>query len=62
MEGVFFTPLATGDYAGTAGQNQTKAQWIADKLVARGQGILVIQPEFGRAVEFPISPRTTLIR
>ena len=62
MEGVFFTPLATADYAGTAGQNQTKAQWIADKLVARGQGVLVIQPEFGRAVEFPVSPRTTLIR
>jgi hypothetical protein len=62
MEGVFFTPWATGEYAGTSGQNQTKAQWVADKLVARGQGQLVIQPEFGRAVEFPISPRTVLIR
>ena len=62
MEGVFFTPRATADYAGTADQNQTKAQWIADKLVARGQGVLIVQPEFGRAVEFPVAPQTTLIR
>ena len=46
MKGVFFTPLATGEYSGTGGQNQTKAQWIADKLVARGQGILESLLEF----------------
>jgi hypothetical protein len=62
MEGVFFSPQATADYSGTADQNQTKAQWIADKLIARGQGVLVVQPEFGRAVEFPVAPQTTLIR
>ncbi len=62
MEGVFFTPLALADYSGQGSQNQTEAQWVADKLLARGQGQLVIRPEFGRAVEFPILPRTTLIR
>lgn len=44
MEGIFFTPLATGDYSGTSGHSQIDAQWIADKLVARGQGTLVIHP------------------
>jgi hypothetical protein len=62
LEGVFFTPLATADYSGTSGQNQTDAQWIADRLVVRGSGFLVVQPAFGRAVEFPQAPRTTLIR
>jgi hypothetical protein len=62
MEGVFFTPLALAEYSGTSNQNQTKAQWVADKLLARGQGLLVIQPEFGRAVLFPTTPRTLLIR
>jgi hypothetical protein len=62
MEGVFFMPLATADYSGTGGQNQTDAQWIAHRLVARGQGQLEIQPAFGRAVEFPSVARTTLIR
>lgn len=61
MEGVFFTPLATGDYSGTSGQNQTKAQWIADRLVARGQGTLVIQPAKDRGIPFG-NPVTTLIR
>lgn len=61
MEGVFFTPLATGDYSGTSGQNQTEAQWIADKLVARGQGTLVIQPAKDRGIAFG-NPVTTLIR
>jgi hypothetical protein len=59
---VFFTPLATADYSGTSGQNQTNAQWIADRLIARGSGMLVVQPAFGRAVEFPQAPQTTLIR
>lgn len=61
MEGVFFTPRATGDYSGTSGQNQTKAQWIADRLVARGQGNLVIQPAKDRGIPFG-NPVTTLIR
>ena len=62
MEGVFFTPWALADYSGTSGQNQTEAQWVAYRLLARGQGLLVIKPEFGRAVTFNFDPRTTLIR
>ncbi len=62
MEGVFFMPRATAEYAGIGGQNQTQAQWIADKLVARGNGQLEILPAFGRAVEFPVDPQTILIR
>ena len=62
MEGVFFTPWALADYSGTSGQNQTEAQWVAYRLVARGQGLLAIKPEFGRAVTFNFDPRTTLIR
>lgn len=62
MIGVFFTPIATADYSGTSGQNQTEAQWIADKLIARGGGELVVTPRF----EFPFKPpdafRTTIIR
>ena len=62
MEGVFFTPLATAVYIGGSGQNQTEAQWVADKLEAGGGGALVVKPAFGRAVEFPLAPQTILIR
>lgn len=62
MEGVFFSPWALADYAGTAGQNQTDAQWIADKLVARGQGQLVVTPKFEFPFKVDAVPRTTLIR
>lgn len=62
MVGVFFIPRAKADYSGTSSQNQTKAQWIADKLEAHGQGVLRIQPAF----EFPFkqdgSARSVLIR
>lgn len=61
MEGIFFTPLATGDYSGTSGQNQTSAQWIADKLVARGQGTLVIRPSVERGISLG-NPIVNLIR
>lgn len=53
LEGAFFTPLAQAQYAGTSGQNQVRAQFIADSLHARGQGTLIVSPEHGRAVEFP---------
>jgi Flp pilus assembly protein TadG len=53
LEGAFFTPLAQAEYAGTSGQNQVRAQFIADSLHARGQGTLIVSPEHGRAVEFP---------
>jgi hypothetical protein len=59
---VFFTPLATVDYAGTAGQNQTNAQFIADKLNARGQGLLVVAPQIGHAVDFDAAVASTLLR
>jgi Flp pilus assembly protein TadG len=62
MEGVFFMPRATADYAGGGGQNQTDAQWVAYRLVARGGGQLEIRPAFGRSVEFPRLPQTVLIR
>lgn len=61
MEGVFFTPRATGDYSGTSGQNQTDAQWVAYRLVARGQGRLVIRPSEDRGIALG-NPVTTLIR
>ncbi len=53
LEGVFFTPFAQAEYAGTAGQNQVRAQFIAKSLHARGQGILAVAPEAGRSVDFP---------
>jgi len=62
MEGVFFTPWAQAEYAGTSGQNQTNAQWIAHRLHSRGQGQLVIRPAVDRAVPFTGIPETTLIR
>ena len=63
MTGVFFTPLAIGAYSGTSGQNQTDAQWVADKIVAQGQGTLVVRPSFDRAVDYVVqSPNTVLIR
>ena len=62
MSGVFFTPLALADYSGTGGQNQTDAQFIADRLVARGQGQLVVAPVFGHSVEFNPPPRSVLLR
>lgn len=62
MVGVFFSPWATADYSGTSGQNQTDAQWVADKLVARGQGKLVVTPKFEFPFKVDSSPRTVLIR
>jgi hypothetical protein len=62
MEGVFFSPWALADYAGTAGQNQTDAQWVADKLVARGQGQLIVTPKFEFPFKIDAVPRTTIIR
>jgi Flp pilus assembly protein TadG len=62
MEGVFFTPLALTQYTGQGSQLQVNAQFIADKLSAGGQGILVVAPEFTRAVQFPVEPQSILIR
>ena len=62
MEGVFFTPLATGIYQGNGGLAQVNAQWIADKLWLGGNGTLVVRPQYGRSVQPPASPGTVLIR
>jgi hypothetical protein len=62
MIGVFFSPWATADYSGTSGQNQTDAQWVADKLVTRGQGLLVVTPKFEFPFKVDAVPRTTIIR
>ena len=62
LEGVFFTPLAQAEYAGTAGQNQIRAQFVAYRLHARGQGLLAVAPGLGRTVEFPLPPESMLIR
>jgi hypothetical protein len=62
MEGVFFTPWAQAVYRGQGGLSVTKAQWIASRLFATGQGALVIRPDVDRAVPFIGVPETTLIR
>ena len=62
LEGAFFAPLATIEYTGHGNQSQVRAQFIADKLHAGGNGTLIVAPEFGRAVTFPTNPTTDLIR
>ena len=62
MEGVFFVPIVSVEYAGQGAQKQTKAQFIADKLHARGNGTLTVAPVAGRAVDLKSVPQTTLIR
>jgi hypothetical protein len=52
MEGVFFMPRATAEYRGGSGQQNTKAQWIADKLSAVGNSALFVAPADGRSVSF----------
>jgi hypothetical protein len=61
MEGVFFMPRATAEYRGGSSQQNTKAQWIADKLSAVGNSALVVAPADGRSVSFE-GTGTTLIR
>jgi hypothetical protein len=62
MEGVFFVPIVTVEYAGQGSQQQTKAQFVADKLHARGQGELIVAPVFGRSVGFRPPPISILVR
>ncbi len=62
MEGVFFTPLAVGQYTGNGGLAQVNAQWIADKLWLGGNGTLVIRPQYGRAIEPPRALGSILVR
>jgi hypothetical protein len=62
LEGIFFVPRATVEYAGQSSQIQVSAQFIAHRLWARGQGALILRPEIGRSQ--PIDPPivSTLIR
>ncbi len=62
MEGVFFTPLAVGQYTGNGGLAQVNAQWIADKLWLGGNGTLIIRPQYGRAIEPPKALGSILVR
>jgi hypothetical protein len=61
MEGVFFMPRAKVEYVGGSSQLQTSAQFIADKLDARGNSALVVAPADGRSISFE-GTGTTLIR
>jgi hypothetical protein len=61
MEGVFFMPLAKVEYVGGSSQLQTAAQFIADKLDARGNSALVVAPADGRSILFE-GTGVTLIR
>lgn len=54
LEGVFFVPLATIDYAGSGSQNQLTAQFISYRLIARGNGSLLLSVDPERSVPFPI--------
>lgn len=61
MEGVFFLPRAKVEYVGGSSQLQTAAQFIADKLDARGNSALIVAPADGRSISFA-GTGTTLIR
>lgn len=62
LEGVFFAPWAQIMYRGNGIQQQVEAQFISRTLSTEGQGLLVVRPSFDRAVLFPASPQTRLIR
>ncbi len=62
LEGVFFAPWARIAYRGNGVQQQVEAQFIARTLSSEGQGLLIVQPDYERAVLFPDTPETRLIR
>lgn len=54
VEGVFFIPNATFNFAGQSSQDNTvQSQFIVDKLTLSGQGILRLQPDADRLVSLP---------
>jgi hypothetical protein len=62
VEGVFFIPNATFNFAGQSSQDNTaQSQFIVDKLTLSGQGILRLQPNADRLVSLP-AWGATLIR
>jgi hypothetical protein len=62
LEGVFFIPLATVNYAGNGTQQQVAAQFISLKLAVSGNGRLDIEPRYDRLVTFPQTGFITMIR
>lgn len=62
LEGVFFAPWATIGYQGSGSQVQVAAQFISRRLEVGGNGVLVVRPNFDRAVLFPREPESQLIR
>ena len=62
LEGVFFAPWAQIGYQGSGSQVQVAAQFISRRLSVGGNGILVVRPNFDRAVLFPFDPQSQLIR
>jgi hypothetical protein len=62
LEGVFFAPWGRISYSGNGVQQQVEAQFISRTLSASGNGLLVVRPSFDRAVLFPTTPRSKLIR
>ena len=62
LEGVFFAPWARVVYRGNGSQEQVAAQFVSRTLSSEGQGLLVVRPNFDRAVLFPADPDTQLIR
>ena len=62
LEGIFFVPRATVEYAGQSSQIQVSAQFVSYRVWARGTGALVLQPEVGRAQPFTGNPASTLVR
>ena len=56
MDGAFFMPLAKLTYTGQ-GDNDVTAQFIARKLLAKGQGFVKLTPT--RGIKVP--PRSTVV-
>jgi hypothetical protein len=62
LEGVFFAPYARITYSGNGSQKQVAAQFISEKLAVSGNGLLLIEPRYDRAIRFPQFPVVELIR
>ena len=62
LEGIFFAPWATIVYTGLGGQEQVDAQFISRKLEAKGNGLLVVRPNYERAILVPTEVLIELIR
>lgn len=62
LEGIFFAPWGKIVYTGLGGQEQVDAQFIARKLEAKGNGLLVVKPDYNRAILVPNKVNVELIR